>query len=120
MIQLDPSVKNLPYERLFEGEGYLKDIQPWYEYKDGEKTEKTKGQRCRLFYPEIEKSIWVKVVGKISVPHTDKLPSVGILVKPLELHVSLYATNRGGVDFSATATDIVQANSTEADEDLLL
>lgn len=117
MIQLDPSVKNLPYERMFDGGGYLKDIQPWYEYKDGEKTDMVKGQRCRLFYPELEKVLWVKVEGKISIPNVDELPRGGIPVKPLELRVSLYATNRGGVDFSAIATDIVPME--QSDDDLL-
>lgn len=112
-IYLDPVIKNLPYEKVFEDQACtLKGVSDWFEYKDGGKTNNILGKKFRLFYPELEKVLWVKV--KNPTLKVEKLPDGGLAVRPVDLKVSMYGADKGGVEFSATAADIEPA-----DEDLL-
>lgn len=109
---IDPVIKNLPYEKVFEDQACtLKGVSDWYEYQDGEKTDHVLGKKFRLFYPELEKVLWVKVENPTL--KVEKLPNGGLPVRPVDLRVSMYGTDKGGVEFSATAEDITQ------DDDLL-
>lgn len=115
-IYLDASVKNLPYEKVFDNEVcLLKESSDWFKYEGGQKTDRLLGKRYRVFYPALERSLWLKIENRISLRY-DKIPSTGISIKPIGLKVTMYGTTKGGIEFAATADDIEPAT---ADEDLL-
>lgn len=116
-IYLEPSIKGLPYEKMYDGECLLKEKKEWAVYQDGKATDEVQGYKYRCFYPELERSLWIKVKGGGNFKNTKDFPPRGIPVMPKGLRVNLYGTNKGGVEFTANADDIVPADS--SDDDLL-
>lgn len=114
-VFLDKPTKLLPYEDMYKGrQCLLKEVKDWVIYKEGKPTNEVQGARFRCFYPELERSLWVKVKG-CSIEKFKEIPNRGIAVTPKNLRVTIYANNKDGIDFSATAEEIVPSNITEDD-----